>query len=136
MPADPYGGAEPAARTGPIRRLSTETKQAFKTTEFWIFIVIALLILIAGNSIEGEEGGSDVFAADKVWLYITVLASAYFVGRGLAKSGSRDPYVDEPGRDGGDSITERIKTAAAVLREGERATGTTARAPASDREDL
>lgn len=26
-------------RTGPIARLSTETKQAFKTTEFWMTLV-------------------------------------------------------------------------------------------------
>jgi hypothetical protein len=33
-----------------------------------------------------------------VWLYITILSGAYFVGRGLAKSGSREPYDDDDGR--------------------------------------
>jgi hypothetical protein len=74
------------------RRLATETKQAFKTTEFWAMVALVVAILIAGNSIESAEGGPDIFGADKVWLYITILASAYMISRGLAKSGSRDPY--------------------------------------------
>jgi hypothetical protein len=77
------------------RRLATETKQAFKTTEFWAMVALVVAILIAGNSIESAEGGPDVFAADKVWLYITILGSAYMISRGLAKSGSREPYYPE-----------------------------------------
>jgi len=74
------------------RRLATETKQAFKTTEFWAMVALVVAILIAGNSIESAEGGPDTFAADKVWLYITILGSAYMISRGLAKSGDREPY--------------------------------------------
>jgi hypothetical protein len=74
------------------RRLATETKQAFKTTEFWAMVALVVAILIAGNSIESAEGGPDIFAADKVWLYITILGSAYMISRGLAKSGGREPY--------------------------------------------
>ena len=90
----------PSAATGSsvgraARRLATETKQAFKTTEFWVMVALIIALLIAGNSIEREEGGADIFGADKVWLYITVLASAYMVSRGLAKSGSRDPYFQD-----------------------------------------
>ena len=77
------------------RRPSTETKHALKTTEFWIMVAVLIALLIAGNSIEGEEGGADVFAADEVWLYVTILASAYMVSRGLAKSGSRKPYHED-----------------------------------------
>src|SRR5919112_5010005 len=77
------------------RRLATETKQAFKTTEFWAMAALVVAILIAGNAIESEEGGPDVFAADKVWLYITILGSAYMISRGLAKSGSREPYFPD-----------------------------------------
>jgi len=32
--------------------------------------------------------GSDYFAADKAWLYITLLTIGYLVSRGLAKAGS------------------------------------------------
>ena len=87
-------------RTGGVfgratRRLATETKQAFKTTEFWAMVALVVAVLIAGNSIESAEGGPDVFAADKVWLYITILGSAYMVSRGLAKSGSREPFFTD-----------------------------------------
>lgn len=79
------------------RRLTTETKTFFKTSEFWTYVVIVVALLIAGNSIEGEEGGADFFAADKVWLYVTILTVGYLISRGIAKSGVRDPYWDEPG---------------------------------------
>ena len=79
------------------RRLTTETKQFFKTSEFAAFVLAGVAILIAGNSIEGEEGGADIFAADKVWLYITILTVGYMISRGIAKSGVRDPYWDERG---------------------------------------
>ena len=77
------------------QRLTTETKQFFKTSEFAAFVLMVIAILIAGNSIEGEEGGADFFAADKVWLYITILTVGYMISRGLAKAGSRDPYTHE-----------------------------------------
>ena len=79
------------------RRLTTETKQFFKTSEFFAFVLMVIAILIAGNSIEGEEGGADFFAADKVWLYITILTVGYMISRGIAKSGVREPYWDERG---------------------------------------
>ena len=111
-------------RGGAVRRLATETKQAFKTTEFWIFVLLVIALLIAGNSIEGEEGGADFFAADKVWLYITILAAAYFISRGLAKSGSRDPYWDNPDQGGGEgSLGERIEKAVSAFKEEPGASG-------------
>ena len=86
----------PATTTGGTggfaQRLSTETKQAFKTTEFWAFVAVLIGLFIAGNSIEREEGGSDVLDAGRVWLYAILLTIGYMVSRGLAKSGVRDPY--------------------------------------------
>jgi len=79
------------------RRLATETKSFFKTSEWWAYVVVVIAILIAGNSIEGEEGGADIFAADKVWLYVTLLTIGYMLSRGIAKSGVRDPYWAERG---------------------------------------
>jgi hypothetical protein len=93
VPGDRTG----STRRNPIRRLATETKAAFKTTEFYAFLVVLVGILIAGNSIEGKDGGADYFAGDKVWLYITLLTIGYMISRGLAKAGSRDPYWDERG---------------------------------------
>jgi hypothetical protein len=64
----------------------------------YAYVVTFILILIAGNSIESAEGGRDRFAADDVWLYITILTVGYMVSRGLAKSGSRDPYWEDSGQ--------------------------------------
>jgi hypothetical protein len=77
---------------GTLERLSTETKHALKTTEFYVMVAILVGILIAGNSIERDGDSGDYFAADKVWLYITLLGIGYMISRGLAKSGSREPY--------------------------------------------
>jgi len=90
-------GQNHAARPGSLRRLATETKAAFKTTEFYAFLAVLAGLLIAGNTIEGKDGGADYFAADKIWLYVTLLTIGYMISRGLAKAGSRDPYWDERG---------------------------------------
>jgi hypothetical protein len=94
---NPRANAGTSGRPGFIQRLGTETKAAFKTTEFYVMIAVLVGILIAGNTIEIAEGGTDYFAADKVWLYITVLTVGYMLSRGIAKSGVRDPYWDERG---------------------------------------
>ena len=77
------------------RRLTTETKQFFKTSEFVAYVLAVIAILIAGNAIEAEEGGNDFFTADKVWLYITLLTVGYMISRGLAKAGSSQPYDED-----------------------------------------
>jgi hypothetical protein len=108
-----------------MRRLTTETKQFFKTSEFWVYSAILLAILIAGLVIEREEGGPDIFAADKVWLYATILTAAYLLSRGIAKSGVRDPYWDSPNDrpSEGAPIGERVKAAATALTDGPEAVG-------------
>jgi hypothetical protein len=74
-------------------RLATETKAAFKTTEFWAMVAVIVAILISAASISGgDTGGTDEFIARQAWLYVAIVAGAYFIGRGLAKSGSREPY--------------------------------------------
>jgi hypothetical protein len=77
------------------RRRSTETKAAFKTTEFFAFVAVLAGILIAGAVVDSSDAGG--YGARQVWLYATILTVGYMVARGLAKSGSRDPY------DAGDS---------------------------------
>lgn len=78
------------AATG--RRLSTETKSAFKTTEFWIYVAGVAGVLIASDVVGTASDHGDYFRADRAWLYIIILTIGYLVSRGLAKSGSRDPY--------------------------------------------
>jgi hypothetical protein len=115
------------ARTaGRPRRLSTETKQAFKSTEFWAYVVVLLGVLIAGAAIDqGTEG--DPLKGDKIWLYVVILTVGYMISRGLAKSGSRDPY-DQQATSSGDSLGDRVKTAAQVLTDGPGATEQTTQA--------
>ena len=82
-------------RQGRVRRLATETKQAFKTTEFWGMVGIIVAILVSAAVIKGgDTNGTDEFIARQAWLYVAIVAGAYFIGRGLAKSGSRDPYTE------------------------------------------
>jgi hypothetical protein len=82
-------------REGRIRRLTTETKQAFKTTEFWGMVGVIAAILVSAAVIKGgDTDGTDEFIARQAWLYVAIVAGAYFIGRGLAKSGSRDPYTE------------------------------------------
>ncbi|MFD3762750.1 hypothetical protein [Streptomyces sp. NPDC058622] len=76
------------------RRLSTETKSALKTTEFFVYIAAVIAVLIASMLVGTEEGHLDYFRADKAWLYIVILTVGYMLSRGLAKSGSRDNYDD------------------------------------------
>jgi hypothetical protein len=81
----------------PGRRLSTETKSAFKTTEFIAYVVGVAGILIAGaiTKASGYGANHDPFRADRVWLYATVLTVGYMISRGIAKAGSRQPYDEK-----------------------------------------
>lgn len=72
------------------RRLSTETKAAFKTTEFFTYLAVLVGILIAGAVVDSSDAGG--YGARQVWLYATILTAGYMISRGLAKSGSREPY--------------------------------------------
>jgi hypothetical protein len=76
------------------RRLSTETKAAFKTTEMVAYVAVLVGVLIAGVVTKASQNAAnhDAFRADRVWLYATILTVGYMVSRGLAKAGSRQPY--------------------------------------------
>ena len=98
-------------RTNGIRALAErnhETKASFKTTEFWAMVVLVVSILVSAALIDGGDNGTDEFIARNAWLYVSIIAGAYFVSRGLAKSGSYEPDRDynpvdlsERNRDGG-----------------------------------
>ena len=73
-----------------VRRLTTETKASFKTTEFFAFLAVAIGVLVAAAVVDETNAGG--FGAKQAWLYVTILTVGYMVSRGLAKSGSREPY--------------------------------------------
>jgi hypothetical protein len=77
---------------GVVRR-STETKAAFKTTELMAYVATVIGVLIAGLVVDSTDAGG--MGAKQVWLYVTVLTVGYMLSRGLAKSGSRDPYTED-----------------------------------------
>ena len=72
----------------PDRRVSTETKAAFKTTELVIYVIITIAFLVASQVV-------DEFRAKDAWFFVTLLTMGYSVSRWLAKSGSRDFYDDD-----------------------------------------
>jgi hypothetical protein len=92
-------GVAPRREVGRARR-STETKAAFKTTELIAYIAAVVAVLIAGMVIDQSDAGG--LGGRQVWLYVTILTVGYMLSRGLAKSGSRDPYWDDDGHDRGD----------------------------------
>ena len=69
------------------RERTTETKASTKTSEFFVYLVAAAAILIASFVVDG-------FNATEGWMFFTFLSIGYMVSRGLAKSGSREPYRD------------------------------------------
>lgn len=75
----------------PERRLSTETKPAFKTTELIVYVAAVLAVLAAAAFVDESDAGG--YGARQAWLYVTLLTVGYMISRGLAKSGSRDPYT-------------------------------------------
>ena len=73
------------------RSRGEETKPSFKTTELIVYVLAVIGVLIASNMVGdgAADNGSDYFAADKAWWYITLLTIGYMISRGLAKAGSR-----------------------------------------------
>ena len=72
----------------PARR-GNETKAAYKTTEFIVYVVAVVGVLIASFLVSTTDAHEDYFRADRAWFYVVLLSIGYLVSRGLAKSGSR-----------------------------------------------
>ena len=58
-----------------------ETKEFFKTSEFLVWGVTFLAVLIAGAA-------SDTFDGSRIWIAASVLSAAYILSRGIAKAGT------------------------------------------------
>ena len=66
---------------------STETRRSFTTTEFWLAVVAAVALVVAGYV---DDAAID---AQVAWSLAAGVVAAYLLSRGFAKSGSRDPVV-------------------------------------------
>lgn len=75
--------------TASVREHSSETKGALKTTEFWVFLVVSIGILIASAVVDGGEDGQGGFGAAQAWSSVALVTVGYLLSRGLAKAGSR-----------------------------------------------
>ncbi|OBF23255.1 hypothetical protein A5725_09880 [Mycobacterium kubicae] len=84
-----HGGPVGAQPTRSISRFGHETKVFYKTSEFLVFVVAAIGVLLASYLVKATDGHGDYFQPDKAWLYISILSVGYIVSRGLAKSGTR-----------------------------------------------
>ena len=87
------GTVAPASRSHLEPRRSTETKAAFKTTEFAAYLVAVLGVLVASYLVQTTDQHEDYFRADRAWFLVVVLTVGYMVSRGIAKAGSREFYT-------------------------------------------
>ena len=71
-----------------MERFTTETKEATKTTELIAYVAAVVGIVITAFTVDENPS----FGAERAWLYITILTVGYMISRGLAKSGSYEPY--------------------------------------------
>lgn len=94
-PAGTTSDANRSLERSTSRRLTTETKSAFKTTEFIAYALSVVGVLIAASIIDQDDAGG--LGARQAWLYVTILTVGYMLSRGFAKSGSRDPYTEHDG---------------------------------------
>lgn len=76
--------------TTSARRITTETKSSYKTTELIAYVVAVIGVLVASAMVDASD-----FGPQEAWFYVTLLTIGYMVSRGLAKSGSREPFDDE-----------------------------------------
>jgi hypothetical protein len=70
---------------------TTEARPGIMTTEFWLSVLAAIGVVIAGYV-------SDTFDNDLAWALGAGLIAAYSLSRGFAKSGSREgPFMFRTG---------------------------------------
>jgi hypothetical protein len=72
----------------PRFRSFTETKAFYKTSEFIVWLISAAAILVVTY-----QDGNDSLSSWHGWLLVAILSAAYMFSRGIAKSGSREPYT-------------------------------------------
>jgi hypothetical protein len=75
-----FQGGNPMGSGGRNFKVSS----AFKTTEFWVLIVFSIALLIAA-AVTDQGDDNQSFGAHDAWKFVTWLAVAYILSRGLTK---------------------------------------------------
>ena len=65
-----------------------ETKPFYKASEFMVWLLVTIGLLIAGAVVDNGDHG-DVLRANTVWILITILSFAYIISRGISKAGTK-----------------------------------------------
>jgi CBS domain-containing protein len=73
-----------------------ETKPFFTTSEFWVWLITIICIVVAG-AVVGNGDHHDVLRANLVWILFTAVSISYIVSRGISKAGTK---YRERGQDG------------------------------------
>lgn len=68
---------DPATLEPAINAIITESKAGYKTTEFWVGVVVSLLTLLGTAPVPDKAKG----------IILGVIAAAYAISRGIAKQG-------------------------------------------------
>jgi hypothetical protein len=86
FPGGGFPGGNPlASRVG----RSVDVRPTFKTTEFWIWLLVSIALLIAAAVTDRGADGQG-FGAQDAWKYVTWLSIAYILSRGLTKLGGHE----------------------------------------------
>jgi hypothetical protein len=79
-------------RVAAPRRLTTETRRSYKTSELFVYLAAVFGVLLASWAVGTGDGHDDYFRADRAWFLVVLLTIGYLVSRGLSKVGSRERY--------------------------------------------
>lgn len=86
-----FQGGNPLSSHG---RNKMNVRSTFKTTEFWILIIVSLALLIAA-AVTDQGTDNQGFGAREAWKYVTWLSIAYIVSRGLTKFAGNERGNDD-----------------------------------------
>ena len=67
--------------------MSTETRRSFMTSEFWLTLIAAVAVVIAGYWTDAN------LRVNLAWALGIGVVAMYVLSRGIAKAGSKDPQV-------------------------------------------
>ena len=73
-----------------------ETKPFFMTSEFLVWLITVISLVIAG-AVVGSGDHGDVLRANLVWILFTAVSFAYIISRGISKAGTKYRDRDEGG---------------------------------------